>query len=193
MEERIRPPAVGKRIKELRKEQNLTMDELSLKSGVSKSMLSQIESDQTNPTIATVWKIASGLNITFQTLLEGRQEPAGRWEVTHAEETVILDSLAEGTQVEVLSPLSMADDLEFYLLTLKKGGCLVSSSHFHGTEEFLTVLAGEIKVTSGSHSQVLKTGDFIIYNADVEHSLENVGTDTASAHLVNRFAGEARS
>jgi transcriptional regulator with XRE-family HTH domain len=56
------PPAVGSRIRNpSARNTDLTLEELSLKCGVSKSMLSQIETESVNPTIATVWKIAGGL------------------------------------------------------------------------------------------------------------------------------------
>jgi transcriptional regulator with XRE-family HTH domain len=190
MEADVRPPAIGRKIRDLRKEQGLTQDELALRSGVSKSMLSQIESDSVNPTIATVWKIANGLGITFQALLEGKDEEIGRFEIARAEEATILDSRDGQTHFQVLSPLSMVDDLEFYILNMAPGGTLDSDPHFKGSEEYLTVLEGHIRVTSGDRSADLGPGDFVIYNADVHHSIQNLGDKMARVHLVDRFVRE---
>ena len=52
------PPMIGKNIQRIRNSRKLTLNVLSERSGVSKAMLSQIESDKVNPTVATVWKIA---------------------------------------------------------------------------------------------------------------------------------------
>ena len=55
------PPKVGREIQRLRLLNNITLDELARKSGVSKSILSQIERDLSNPTLATIWRITKAL------------------------------------------------------------------------------------------------------------------------------------
>ena len=183
------PPPVGKRIKEIRKKHGLSLDDLSFKSAVSKSMLSQIESEQVNPTIATVWKIASGLGIKLQSLLEGKDEPEAIIHVTRFNEGTILDSRDGGTHFHVLSSIDFIDDLELYLLDIQEGACLDSEAHFPGTEEYLTVIQGKVRVTSGKKSVDLEEGDFVIYSVDVNHSIENLGNEKARVHLVVRFPG----
>lgn len=69
------PPMIGKNIQRIRSARKLTLNVLSERSGVSKAMLSQIESDKVNPTVATVWKIARGLNVELNDLLEADDEP----------------------------------------------------------------------------------------------------------------------
>lgn len=181
------PPAVGTRIKAIRKEHGLTLEELSLKCGVSKSMLSQIETESVNPTIATVWKIASGLGIEFQALLEGKEEPSGAIHLTRRKDATILD-LADGkVHLVVLSPLEMVDDLEMYLLQMDSGAILDSRPHHRGSEEYLTVLEGELEVTAGGHTESLETGDYVIYAADMPHTISAIGGKPARAHLAVRF------
>jgi len=181
------PPAVGTRIKAIRKEHGLTLEELSLKCGVSKSMLSQIETESVNPTIATVWKIASGLNIEFRALLEGKEEPSGSIHLSRRKDATILD-LAEGkVHLIVLSPLEMVDDLEMYLLQMDAGALMDSRPHHPGCEEYLTVLDGEVEITAGEHSEVLGAEDYIIYAADVPHTIRAAGNAPARAHLTVRF------
>jgi transcriptional regulator with XRE-family HTH domain len=180
------PPQVGRGIQKLRKERNLSLDDLAKRSGVSKSMLSQIESGKVNPTIATVWKIANGLGVALQVLLEGWEEPPGKFTVTRAKDVVVLDSPDENIHFRVLSPLSMADDLEFYLLTLQGRGKLESAAHYNGTEECLTVLKGKIKVTVSEQSTELHEGDFITYHADKTHIIENPANEPAQIHMVVR-------
>ena len=55
------PPKVGSEIQRIRLQHNLTLDQLAVKSGVSKSILSQIERDLSNPTLATIWRITKAL------------------------------------------------------------------------------------------------------------------------------------
>jgi len=187
MESMTRPPALAKNIQKLRKGKELTLDELAARSGVSKAMLSQIESDKVNPTVATVWKIAHGLGVNFQSLLSGESEPVRRFEVNRAADITGLDTEEGDALVQVLSPITMAEELELYLITVKPRGTMRSSPHYAGTEEFLTVLEGKVKVTAGTNAAELGTGDFISYHCDIEHSITNLSKKAAKIYLVVRF------
>jgi len=189
---RKQPPAVGSRIREIRKEHGLTLEELSLRCGVSKSMLSQIETESVNPTIATVWKIAGGLGIEFRALLEGKEEPSGAIHLARRSDATILDVADGGVHLVVLSPMEMVDDLEMYLLEMDAGSILDSRPHHPGCEEYLTVLDGEIEVRSAGHSERLGPEDCVIYAADVAHSIAAAGETAARAHLTVRFAKGGR-
>ena len=181
------PPLIGKNIQRIRKEQSLTLDVLSEKSGVSKAMLSQIESEKVNPTVATVWKIAQGLQVEINELLAGGSEPSRRFSVIRNDEITILETDESGLHMKVLSPISMVEDLEMYLLTFQTEGSLGSAPHFPGTEEYLTVISGQVRVTAGENVTDLESGDFIAYHCDIEHTIENTGFGQAQLHLVVRF------
>jgi len=182
-----KPPMIGKNIQQLRNTQGLTLNVLSERSGVSKAMLSQIESDKVNPTIATVWKIAQGLGVEIHTLLAGSSEPKRKFQVNRYENITTLDTDDEGVHIHVLSPLSMVEDLEMYILTFDAHATQNSEAHFPKTEEFLTVLKGHIRIKAGSNTSDLRKGDFISYHCDIEHSIENIGNSEAKVHLVVRY------
>jgi quercetin dioxygenase-like cupin family protein len=150
-------------------------------------MLSQIESEKVNPTVATVWKIARGLDVDINELLEGSSGPVRRFHLTRENDITVLDTDEAGLHMKVLTPLSMAEDLEMYLLTFSPDGALRSNPHFPRTEEFLTVFDGRIRVTVGDRSEELGAGDFIRYQCDVDHDIENVGESEAIVHMVVRF------
>lgn len=182
-----KPPMIGKNIQRIRKKQKLTLNVLSEKSGVSKAMLSQIESEKVNPTVATVWKISQGLGVEINSLLEGSADPIRKFIVSRHDNITALDTDEDGLHIKVLTPMSMVEDLEMYLLTFKPGGALFSDPHFPRTEEFLTVFDGQVKVKAGENETVLSSGDFISYHCDIDHSIENIGDSEASVHLVVRF------
>ena len=181
------PPFLGKNIQRHRKEQGLTLDVLSEKSGVSKAMLSQIESEKVNPTVATVWKIAQGLQVEINGLLAGGNQSTRRFNVVRGKEITSLETDESGLHMKVLSPISMVEDLEMYLLTFEPGGSLQSGAHFPKTEEYLTVFVGDIRVTAGDNVTALEAGDFVSYHCDIEHTIENTGDTQAQVHLVVRF------
>ena len=63
---------IAANLKRIRKEKKLSLDNAAEMTGVSKSMLGQIERGESSPTVATLWKIATGLHISFTALLEGQ-------------------------------------------------------------------------------------------------------------------------
>ncbi len=182
-----RPPSVGRNIQRIRKQQQLTLGMLAERSGVSKAMLSQIESEKVNPTVATVWKIARGLEVELDALLRGTGAPVRKFLVRSKEELSNLDTAAHGPHIQVLSPVAMAEDLEIYLFSFDPGTVLRSLPHAPKTEEYLTVLEGRIRVRAGEKSAELEAGDFIIYNCDIEHSIENLASGTSRVHMIVRF------
>jgi transcriptional regulator with XRE-family HTH domain len=182
------PPAIGRNVKKERLNQKMSLDSLAMASGVSKAMLSQIESEKVNPTIATMWKIAHALKVDFNVMLKGEGDKIRKFEINRREDLTCLDTDEEGVHINVLSPISMAEDLELYILTFKEGGALNSNPHYPDTEEFLTVLNGKIKVTAGSKSAVLNAGDVLVYHCDVNHAIENLNAGESKIYLVVRFA-----
>jgi transcriptional regulator with XRE-family HTH domain len=187
METTSQPPLIGSNSRARRTKQGLTLNVLAERSGVSKAMLSQIESDKVNPTVATVWKIARGLDVDINELLAGTDEPVRHFHLTRHDDIPVLDTDEEGLHMKVLTPLSLVEDLEMYLLTFTRGGELRSRAHFPRTEEFLTVIDGRIRVRAGERVEELGTGDFIRYQCDVDHDIENIGDGEALVHMVVRF------
>ena len=185
--EPVKPPLIGRNIQRIRKEQGLTLDVLSEKSGVSKAMLSQIESEKVNPTVATVWKISQGLNVEINGLLEGSDGPGRSFRVTREREITSLETDEEGLHMKVLSPVSLVEDLEMYLLVFEEGGELSSAAHFPRTEEYLTVFEGKVRVQAGENTTELEPGDFATYHCDIEHSIENIYSGRSTVHMVVRF------
>ncbi len=181
-------PAVGVNVHKERRRQQLSLDALAAGSGVSKAMLSQIESGKVNPTVATMWKIAYALGVDFELLLKGEGGKIKKFEVNRADSITSFSTDRSGTVFKVLSPISMAEELEFYLVTLEPGSIHRSQPHTDGTEEFITVLSGDVRISAGRNSAELHRGDFIHYQSDIEHSIENISDARAEVYMIVRFA-----
>ncbi|WP_319758212.1 XRE family transcriptional regulator [uncultured Sphaerochaeta sp.] len=187
------PPMIGKNIQRIRTSRKLTLNVLSERSGVSKAMLSQIESDKVNPTVATVWKIARGLNVELNDLLDSDNQPKRIFTLNPAgEDSPKLETHENGVSIRILSPLSMVEDLEMYLVTLEPHSILSSEPHYAGTQEYLTVVKGAVKVQAGDNIAEIRKGDFLVYHCDVEHSISNESNQVAVVHMVVRFTEEKR-
>jgi len=181
-------PPIGKNIQKLRNNRHLTLNILSERSGVSKAMLSQIESDKVNPTVATVCKIARGLNVELQDLLDDDLTPRRDFIKNPTMSSgQVIETEENGVRIRVLSPLTMVEDLEMYLIRFNPHTSLPSEPHFPGTQEFLTVLKGTVVVTAGNNKCTLKKDDFLLYHCDVEHNIECLGNSGATVHMVVRY------
>lgn len=181
------PFQIGRNIQEIRRKLNMTLGHLSARSGVSKAMLSQIETDKVNPTVVTLWKIANGLNVDIDVLLKGSDDIEKKFNISRSDEITAIDDEEGRIHIRVLSPFSMVEDLEMYMLTFDPEGKLESEPHFPQTEEFLTIIEGEVEVKAGLHSTTLYAGDFINYHCDVEHAIYNRTDKTAVLHMIVRF------
>ena len=157
--EKLEPPRVGATLQALRQSQGLSLDELSRRAGVSKSMLSQIERNQANPTVAVVWRLANALRVELSS-------PDGL------------------CRLRILGPIDLAGHFEWYELTVQPGGALESEAHEPGSREHLSVLGGELEVTAGGSRQMVKTGETARYAVDGAHAIRNLSKKAATALLV---------
>lgn len=179
------PPAIGPRLRAIRKKRRLSLDELAAASGVSRSMLSQIERGQTNPTVAIVWNLAQALTLDLTELMgmtSATSHPG--IEVTQPSFTPQIKTEDALCILRILSPPHTASGVEWYDLTILPGGALVSEPHLRGAMEHLTVREGEITVTSGDASQVVGPDATARYAADLPHTIRNNATVAAKALLV---------
>ncbi len=177
---------VCERMRQLRKKRAWTLEQLSAASGVSRSMLSQIERGGANPTLGVAYRIAQAFGLSLGDLVDGPASPT-RIEVIRADDTRHLFRNDQQVRIRTLSPLSLEKEVEFYELLLKPGGVLASEPHFAGTREFLTIEKGSVRLTTGDQTQQLEKGDSAHYPADLPHRIENAGRGEAVAFLVDIY------
>lgn len=177
---------LGRRVKELRTERGWSLERLASASGVSRSMLSQIERERANPTLAVTVRIGRGFGISLGELL---QMPSAipTLSVIRADDRAYHFRSDKHVRIRTLSPLDLEKDVEFYEVSLQPGSALRSAPHFEGTREFLTVQKGQVQVESGDESQSLSVGDSANYKADVAHAIVNLGKGEAIVFLVDIY------
>ena len=146
-------------------------------------MLSQIEREQANPTLAVTLRIARAFGMGLGELLQ-MPEAASDVMVIRANDHTYHYRSDKEYRIRTLSPLNLEKDVEFYEVQLATGGALRSAPHFEGTREFLTVQKGEAKVESGGDAEELRPGDSASYRADVPHAIINTGKTEAVIYLV---------
>jgi transcriptional regulator with XRE-family HTH domain len=162
---------VSESLRRFRRERNLSLDDLSARSGVSRAALSQVEGGRTNPTLAVLWKIAVGLEIPFHDLL-GTEQSQGVI-VLRAGDAPPLRSSDARTESRLLSPGGASGDTEVYELKLLPKALHKSDPHARGTTETLVVLSGALYLCVREETHELTAGDSVFFRADVPHSYEN--------------------
>ncbi|MBL9132748.1 MAG: helix-turn-helix transcriptional regulator [Verrucomicrobiaceae bacterium] len=175
---------LGKRVKKLRADRGWSLEELANASGVSRSMLSEIEREKANPTLTVTFRIARAFGLTLQELIESAEASASKIQVIRASDRAQVYRSDKQCEIRTLSPLNLEKDVEFYELTLKPGGALRSQPHFEGTREFLTVEEGSVRIESGEDHDDLTKGDSGTYRADVPHAIVNTAKGAAVVFLV---------
>lgn len=174
---------LGRRVKKLRGERGWSLEELATASGVSRSMLSEIERERANPTLSVTYRIACAFDLSLQDLIESADSTPAIQTIRADDRSQIFRSDTR-CQLRTLSPLNLEKDVEFYELRLPVNGALRSQPHVDGTREFLTVGEGSIELISGGNSETLDKGDSATYRADVAHAIVNSGKHEAVLFMV---------
>jgi transcriptional regulator with XRE-family HTH domain len=174
---------LGGRVRHLRTARGWSLESLASASGVSRSMLSQIEREQANPTLAVTLRIAHAFGLSLGELLE-MPGAASAVNVIRANDHAFHYRSDQSCRIRTLSPLSLEKDVEFYEVRIQPGGALRSAAHFAGTREFLTVQKGRIRIESADDAEDLAGGDSASYHADVRHSIITTGKSEAVVFLI---------
>ena len=174
---------LGGRVKHLRSARGWSLEALANASGVSRSMLSEIEREQANPTLAVTLRISRAFGLTLGELLE-LPGAASAVTVIRADDHAYHYRSDKDCRIRTLSPLNLEKDVEFYEVRLQPGGALRSSPHFEGTREFLTLQRGRLRIESAGDAEELEAGDSASYRADVPHALINTGKTEAVSFLI---------
>ncbi|MBX7208269.1 MAG: XRE family transcriptional regulator [Verrucomicrobiaceae bacterium] len=174
---------LGRRVKKLRADRAWSLEDLATASGVSRSMLSEIEREHANPTLTVTYRIAQAFGLSLQDLIE-TAEAASNIQVIRAGGRGQIFRSDKQCQIRTLSPLNLEKETEFYELTLRPKGGLRSQPHYEGTREFLTVEEGAVRIESGADIEELAKGDSGTYRADVPHAIINTSEGESVVFLV---------
>jgi XRE family transcriptional regulator, regulator of sulfur utilization len=174
---------MGKTIQRLRKAYNLSLSELAEQSGVAKSIISQIERNETNPTLATIWRLSQALDVSIERVLASADEEPFIEKSSKAD-TPILVSDDGKMKLAIIGWIKTIEWLQWYDVQSDPGGVLDSDSHQRGSVECLSVLEGEFEVEVGGVTQQAKAGESLRYRCDRPHSVRCIGDKPGRATMV---------
>jgi transcriptional regulator with XRE-family HTH domain len=151
----------------------MTLSALAEQAGVAKSTVSLIERGQGNPSIDTVWALASALGVPFTSLFHD-EPPADDVSVVREDDGSVIAvesaGLEEGLVVRHMLTRTGGALIEIYTLVLDEGAVRHAEAHVAGLFEHITVAAGKLEISSDSFKEVLGQGDLISFRADRPHT-----------------------
>ena len=169
--------AISNNLRSIRDARNLSLDQLSELTGVSKSMLRQIEIGKSSPTIATIWKIANGLRVSFTALL---RKPDVEAEVRAFKGETPLTAKGKHYRLYPLIPFEPQKAFETYYVEIDPGTVFEGEPHEGNTYEYVFVTAGRLEITVEKKTFAVNTGEFLQFQANCPHEYKCLGKKTAS-------------
>ena len=164
------PSSLGKGLRELRQSRQWSLDQAAAKSGVSKAMLGQIERGESSPTLATLWKIATGFQISFTHLIRGCfYQPNDLSSVRPVNEPKV----TSGIDVRVHFPFDETVNFEWVELHLAPGAESHSEPHQGGVTERILVIEGILDLCLSGQWYQYSAGETVSFKADQPHGYRN--------------------
>lgn len=172
---------VAENLKNLREQKRMSLDAVAKVSGVSKSMLGQIERGDASPTISTVWKIASGLKVSFTALVTRPETEYEKVNITSIQPLLEDDGHYRNYPI---FPFEDGRRFEIFYIELDAGSRLEAAPHPLGTQEFITVFSGKLLISVNNETLSAESGGAIRFKADKDHQYQNVGNDLCRLSMV---------
>ena len=174
---------LGERVRKLRRERGLTLEELAERSGVSRAMISKLERGEKNPTLVVAAKLAEGFRVTLSQLVE--MEERRQVVVVPRERRMVMRDPETGFERQLLSPSFGGRGVEYIRNVVPEGSTSGEfPPHRRGVEEYVVVEKGNLRAIIGGEEYLLKEGDALYFEADVSHRFDNAGDGECSYYLV---------
>lgn len=173
-------------LKALRQERGWSLDKAALATGVSKAMLGQIERGESSPTIATLWKIASGFETSFSSFIE--ESELNTTQTVHRKGPAQqLHPSDQKIRVMPLFPFDAQLHFELFILELLPGCEHLSPPHQHGVVEHVVVVSGTMEVFVDGQWHPLQQGEGLRFDADKPHGYRNQSHKMAIIHDIIHY------
>ena len=164
-------------LRTLRQQREWSLSRLAQETGVSKAMLGQIERHESSPTVATLWKIATGLNVPFSTFIS----------LPEADNAPAFDPQQQAMIVTPLFPWDPLLRFDHFSILLAPGALSESTPHETGVIEHVVVINGLLDMYIDGTWRTLKTGEGVRFAGDTAHSYRNSSEQTVHFHSLIHY------
>ena len=152
-----------------------SLSALAADAGLAKSTLSQLESGAGNPSVETLWAIATALGIPFSFLFE---QPRPQARLIRAQDGDAIGSSQSDFSAVLLDACPPGRRRDLYRVVLQPGRARRSAPHPPGTVEHAIVVSGTLQAGPDGQQEVLQPGDYFAFPGDLPHSYEALTPDT---------------
>ncbi|WP_025897463.1 helix-turn-helix domain-containing protein [Sneathiella glossodoripedis] len=176
-------------LKKLRSVRQWSLTQAAEQTGVSKAMLGQIERGESSPTLATLWKIATGFGVSFSELVNVATPVKDKTRVVDSNlaKKAISD---DGMLVSIIQDFDLALGFEWFEITFPAGYERQSAPHKKGVIEFISVLKGSLIMEFETEIKELSEGQSIRFQGDREHGYRNHTKQDTVVHCLMHYAGK---
>lgn len=174
--------AIGERVRAARVRRSLSLDDVAELSGVSRSMVSEIERGRKVPTIVVLDRITSALGITLARLVQPVQPT--HVVLRRADEHQVAEDMS-GWRRRILSPVLPDIEFEFMKTTIDPevdAGTWLP--HGEGSREYVAIETGTLVLTVDGTDYELRAGDSLYHDGNCTHSYRNPGDVECTYYLV---------
>lgn len=176
---------VAYNLKAFRTQNRLSLENVSKLTGVSKTMLSQIERGDSIPTITTIWKIAKGLKLSFTELVKAPTEDIT---LIKRQDIPCMNEDGEKYRLYPYFPFDQARGFEMYQFEIDAKGQLIAEPHQEGSEEYIMVTQGELTLTVGQETYTLGPTEAIRFNGQLPHRYQNLNQETVKGTMTISYS-----
>lgn len=158
-------------LKRIRLSKGMSLDVAAEQTGVSKSMLYQIEKGDANPSISVLGKIASGLRIEFNELIAS---PKTKVCLVKVNDIIPIKEIPGNYSVKTCFPYEDNRKVEIYRIDIEPGGVYVSGGHGEKTREYICVIDGEVTIETNNSVYTINQNDIFRFETESTHIYSNV-------------------
>ena len=163
-------------LKTLRQARGWSLSKLADETGVSKAMLGQIERNESSPTVSTLWKIATGLNVPFSAFI-----------TPEADRQAVFDPQQQAMVVTPVFPWDPELRFDHFSITLAPGALSESTPHEKGVIEHVVVISGELEMCIDGHWRTILADSGVRFAGDKPHAYRNSSSQTVHFHSLIHY------
>lgn len=173
--------SLGIKVRELRKERNLSQRDLACQSGLSPNAISLIERDEISPSVATLQRLATALNVKMSYFFE---EDSTHVSVIHVKASERPSLTSKGLMIAGLGRRLHEQELEPFFVALAPGAESGQQPVVHSGHEFVCCLCGTVEYKIDGNIYQLQAGDFLLFEAELPHHWRNPSMEKAELLLI---------
>ena len=171
---------ISENIKLFRKQHGYSLDHLAELTGVSKTMLGQIERQTSTPSITTLWKVANGLKVSFTELTQENDAIIQKITLNQAQ---AISSENKTCQIFPIIKFDIERKFENFMAVIEPGGHMSESPHGSKSMKYITIYEGTLEITLDGEKYTLHKNESIKFNGNMFHHFANKHNETVRLHM----------